>query len=156
MLFLYETLMVRRFIFAAELNVIAPIISNFFLASYALINFSVFHASLAKSPGKITAHGDERKGQKTCKINKLTQQQERQARSEPPSRVRSAETPTSSSLPFFPLPLLSFLKSVYDLSTVFTFICMAFNKNQPWLGWAMLPERCLHTCQIFPTKSKPP
>ncbi|KAJ6669678.1 hypothetical protein lerEdw1_000227 [Lerista edwardsae] len=34
-----------------ELNVIAPIISNFFLASYALINFSVFHASLAKSPG---------------------------------------------------------------------------------------------------------
>lgn len=37
--------------FTAELNVIAPIISNFFLASYALINFSVFHASLAKSPG---------------------------------------------------------------------------------------------------------
>uniref|UniRef100_A0A673XHJ3 Solute carrier family 12 member 2 n=1 Tax=Salmo trutta TaxID=8032 RepID=A0A673XHJ3_SALTR len=33
------------------LNVIAPIISNFFLASYALINFSVFHASLANSPG---------------------------------------------------------------------------------------------------------
>lgn len=43
------------FAFAAELNVIAPIISNFFLASYALINFSVFHASLANSPGKITA-----------------------------------------------------------------------------------------------------
>lgn len=40
---------------AAQLNVIAPIISNFFLASYALINFSVFHASLANSPGKITA-----------------------------------------------------------------------------------------------------
>ena len=39
--------------FAAELNVIAPIISNFFLASYALINFSVFHASLAKSPGDL-------------------------------------------------------------------------------------------------------
>lgn len=37
---------------AAELNIIAPIISNFFLASYALINFSVFHASLANSPGK--------------------------------------------------------------------------------------------------------
>lgn len=36
----------------AELNVIAPIISNFFLASYALINFSVFHASLANSPGE--------------------------------------------------------------------------------------------------------
>ena len=37
----------------AELNIIAPIISNFFLASYALINFSVFHASLANSPGKV-------------------------------------------------------------------------------------------------------
>uniref|UniRef100_A0A3Q0RKS7 Solute carrier family 12 member 2 n=1 Tax=Amphilophus citrinellus TaxID=61819 RepID=A0A3Q0RKS7_AMPCI len=39
------------FILIAELNIIAPIISNFFLASYALINFSVFHASLASSPG---------------------------------------------------------------------------------------------------------
>uniref|UniRef100_A0AAX7VAX2 Solute carrier family 12 member 2 n=1 Tax=Astatotilapia calliptera TaxID=8154 RepID=A0AAX7VAX2_ASTCA len=39
------------FILVAELNIIAPIISNFFLASYALINFSVFHASLASSPG---------------------------------------------------------------------------------------------------------
>lgn len=42
------------FLLAAELNTIAPIISNFFLASYALINFSVFHASLANSPGKIS------------------------------------------------------------------------------------------------------
>nr|DBA23309.1 TPA: hypothetical protein GDO54_014236 [Pyxicephalus adspersus] len=42
---------VSTFTDKAELNVIAPIISNFFLASYALINFSVFHASLAKSPG---------------------------------------------------------------------------------------------------------
>lgn len=40
---------------SAELNIIAPIISNFFLASYALINFSVFHASLANSPGKCDA-----------------------------------------------------------------------------------------------------
>uniref|UniRef100_A0A6I8P344 Solute carrier family 12 member 1 n=1 Tax=Ornithorhynchus anatinus TaxID=9258 RepID=A0A6I8P344_ORNAN len=45
------------FILIAELNAIAPIISNFFLASYALINFSCFHASYAKSPGWRPAYG---------------------------------------------------------------------------------------------------
>ncbi|KAK3791356.1 hypothetical protein RRG08_012538 [Elysia crispata] len=35
----------------ADLNLIAPLISNFFLMSYALINFSCFDASIARSPG---------------------------------------------------------------------------------------------------------
>uniref|UniRef100_A0AAR2LR03 Solute carrier family 12 member 10, tandem duplicate 1 n=1 Tax=Pygocentrus nattereri TaxID=42514 RepID=A0AAR2LR03_PYGNA len=39
------------FILIAQLNVIAPLISNFFLCSYALINFSCFHASITNSPG---------------------------------------------------------------------------------------------------------
>uniref|UniRef100_A0A3Q2R2Y0 Solute carrier family 12 member 3 n=1 Tax=Fundulus heteroclitus TaxID=8078 RepID=A0A3Q2R2Y0_FUNHE len=39
------------FIIIAELNTIAPIISNFYLCSYSLINFSCFHASITNSPG---------------------------------------------------------------------------------------------------------
>ncbi|XP_055384360.1 bumetanide-sensitive sodium-(potassium)-chloride cotransporter isoform X2 [Condylostylus longicornis] len=39
------------FILIGELNAIAPLISNFFLAAYMLINFSTFHASLAKPVG---------------------------------------------------------------------------------------------------------
>jgi solute carrier family 12 sodium/potassium/chloride transporter 2 len=35
----------------AELNAIAPLLSNFFLMAYFLINFSVFHATITKSPG---------------------------------------------------------------------------------------------------------
>lgn len=39
------------FILIGELNAIAPLISNFFLAAYMLVNFSTFHASLAKPVG---------------------------------------------------------------------------------------------------------
>ena len=34
-----------------DLNEIAPLISNFYLATYGLINYSVFDASYANSPG---------------------------------------------------------------------------------------------------------
>ncbi|XP_056156833.1 solute carrier family 12 member 3-like [Lampris incognitus] len=39
------------FILIAKLDTIAGLISNFFLCSYALINFSCFHASITCSPG---------------------------------------------------------------------------------------------------------
>lgn len=34
-----------------DLNAIAPLISNFYLASFMLINYACFDGSLAKSPG---------------------------------------------------------------------------------------------------------
>uniref|UniRef100_A0A7N6BZG2 Solute carrier family 12 member 10, tandem duplicate 1 n=1 Tax=Anabas testudineus TaxID=64144 RepID=A0A7N6BZG2_ANATE len=39
------------FILIGKLNTIAALISNFFLCSYCLINFSCFHASITNSPG---------------------------------------------------------------------------------------------------------
>ncbi|KAF5306750.1 hypothetical protein FQA39_LY01508 [Lamprigera yunnana] len=44
-------LVAAAFIFIADLNAIAPLISNFYLASYALINFCTFHAALIKPLG---------------------------------------------------------------------------------------------------------
>ncbi|KAL1505355.1 hypothetical protein ABEB36_004942 [Hypothenemus hampei] len=41
----------EAFLLIGELNEIAPLISNFYLASYALINFCTFHASLIKPLG---------------------------------------------------------------------------------------------------------
>jgi len=38
-------------VLVAELNLVSSLLSNFFVAAYALINFSVFHASITKSPG---------------------------------------------------------------------------------------------------------
>lgn len=38
-------------ILIGDLNAISTLLSNFFVASYALMNFSVFHASITKTPG---------------------------------------------------------------------------------------------------------
>merc|ERR1712012_653398 len=38
-------------ILIGKLDVVASLLSNFFVCAYALINFSVFHASITKSPG---------------------------------------------------------------------------------------------------------
>ncbi|CAG0899023.1 unnamed protein product [Darwinula stevensoni] len=38
-------------ILIANLNAVATLVVNFFLAAYALINFSVFHATVTKAPG---------------------------------------------------------------------------------------------------------
>lgn len=42
---------IRSSTVSAQLNVIAPLITNFYLASYALINFCTFHAALIKPLG---------------------------------------------------------------------------------------------------------
>lgn len=47
----FFSLQIDYFIFQGELNVIAPIISNFFLMTYALINYACFDVSLAKASG---------------------------------------------------------------------------------------------------------
>ena len=39
------------FTYAAKLDAVSSLLSNFFVMAYALINFSVFHASITKSPG---------------------------------------------------------------------------------------------------------
>ena len=49
--YLLAFLIAVAFILIADLNVIAPIISNCFLIVYALINYAVFSASLSHSPG---------------------------------------------------------------------------------------------------------
>ena len=38
-------------ILIGDLNIVSGLLSNFFVASYGLINFSSFHASITKSPG---------------------------------------------------------------------------------------------------------
>ena len=44
-------------ILLGDLNIICSLLSNFFVAVYALVNFSVFHASITKSPSSSTALG---------------------------------------------------------------------------------------------------
>jgi len=48
---LRTNIVIRSSTVSAQLNVIAPLISNFYLASYALINFCTFHAALIKPLG---------------------------------------------------------------------------------------------------------
>jgi solute carrier family 12 (sodium/potassium/chloride transporter), member 2 len=38
-------------IIALDLNTVSPIVTNFFLVQYGLINYSVFHAHISKAPG---------------------------------------------------------------------------------------------------------
>ena len=36
---------------AGNLDAVSTLLSNFFVAAYALVNFSVFHATITKQPG---------------------------------------------------------------------------------------------------------
>ena len=47
----YNILKNYIYFLTGELNAIAPLISNFFLAAYTLVNFSTFHASFTKPIG---------------------------------------------------------------------------------------------------------
>nr|BDR32795.1 solute carrier family 12 member 10 [Equus caballus] len=49
--YLFTFLIAVGFILTGDLNTIAAIISNFYLCSYALVNFGCFHASLSQSSG---------------------------------------------------------------------------------------------------------
>ncbi|XP_070360107.1 solute carrier family 12 member 3-like isoform X1 [Equus asinus] len=49
--YLFTFLIAVGFILTGDLNTIAAIISNFYLCSYALVNFGCFHAFLSQSPG---------------------------------------------------------------------------------------------------------
>jgi hypothetical protein len=46
-----RTKLITKCIFLAELDMIALLISDFFLATFALMNFSTFHVSLIKPIG---------------------------------------------------------------------------------------------------------
>lgn len=47
----WDVALIASLSFTANLNAIAPLISNFYLASYALINFCTFHAAFVKPLG---------------------------------------------------------------------------------------------------------
>uniref|UniRef100_A0A915HUZ3 Amino acid permease/ SLC12A domain-containing protein n=1 Tax=Romanomermis culicivorax TaxID=13658 RepID=A0A915HUZ3_ROMCU len=46
-----DQLFMSQYFTLGDLNLIAPLISNFYLASFALINYACFDGSLSKSPG---------------------------------------------------------------------------------------------------------
>ena len=60
-------------ILIGDLNAISTLLSNFFVASYALMNFSVFHASITNTPGKwgISTSGNDRPAARRYKYGHL-------------------------------------------------------------------------------------